>query len=300
MTLLERIEAGVVIGDGAMGTELQRAGLPTGECGEAWTLANPAVLQQIHEAYLAAGSELILTNTFGANPWVLERYGLAAEYERFNREIAGIARRAAAGRAVVLGDIGPCGHFLRPLGDVDAAELSQAFERQARALLEGGAEGIIVETMSAIEEAVAAVRAARAAGAPLVVASMAFDELPNASVRTMMGVSPEQAARELAAAGADILGANCGTQMQPASFVTVVRAYKATVSLPVMIRANAGRPELVDGAAVYRLAPEAFAEGMAPVVERGAAILCGCCGTTPAHIAALHRTYGMKPEKKRE
>ena len=143
-------------------------------------------------------------------------------------------------------------------------------------------------------------RAARAAGAPLVVASMAFDELPNASVRTMMGVSPEQAARELAAAGADILGANCGTQMQPASFVTVVRAYKATVSLPVMIRANAGRPELVDGAAVYRLAPEAFAEGMAPVVERGAAILGGCCGTTPAHIAALHRTYGMKPEKKRE
>lgn len=292
MTLLERARAGVVIGDGAMGTELQKAGLPVGECGDAWALSRPDAIQAIHEAYLAAGSELILTNSFGANPWVLERYDLAAECERINREAAAVARRAAGRAAVVLGDIGPCGQFLRPLGAVDPNELGQAFERQARALLEGGADGIIVETMSAIEEAVVAVEAARAAGAPVVAASMAFDEMPNGSVRTMMGVSPEQAARALSAAGADILGANCGTRMQPGSFVAVVRAYRAAAPLPVMIQSNAGQPDLVDGAAVYRLAPDSFAEDMKPVVEAGAAILGGCCGTTPAHIEALRRAFG--------
>jgi 5-methyltetrahydrofolate--homocysteine methyltransferase len=291
MSLLEQARAGVVIGDGAMGTELQRAGLPIGECGESWALAHPDRLQAIHEAYLAAGSEVILTNSFGANPWVLGRYELADQYERLNREAATIARRAAGGAAIVLGDIGPCGQFLRPLGEVDPARLAEAFRRQAHALLDGGADGIIVETMSAIEEAVVAVEAAREAGAPVVAASMAFDELPNGSVRTMMGVSPEQAARALAAAGADILGANCGTRMRPASFVAVVRACRGVATVPVMIQANAGQPELIDGAAVYRLPPDAFAEGMAPVLEAGTAILGGCCGTTPAHIEALHRRF---------
>ena len=294
MTLLERAHAGVVIGDGAMGTELQRAGLPIGECGDEWALRHPDVLQAIHQAYLAAGSELILTNSFGANPWVLGRYGLADQYERLNGEAAAIARRAAGREAVVLGDVGPCGQFLRPLGEVDPAELEEAFRRQARALLDGGADGIIVETMSALEEVVVAVKAARAAGAPVVVASMAFDELPNGSVRTMMGVSPEQAARALTAAGADVLGANCGTQMRSESFVAVVRAYRGVASVPVMVQANAGRPELIDGAAVYRLAPEAFAEGMAPVLEAGAAIVGGCCGTTPAHIDALRRRFQLR------
>lgn len=294
MTLLERAHAGVVIGDGAMGTELQRAGLPIGECGEAWASAHPDRLQAIHEAYLAAGSEVILTNSFGANPWVLARYELADRYERLNREAAAIARRAAGGRAVVLGDIGPCGRFLRPLGDVDPADLADAFLRQARALLDGGADGIIVETMSAIDEAVAAVAAARQAGAPVIVGSMAFDELPNGRVRTMMGVSPEQAARALVEAGAHIVGANCGTEMRFESFVAVVRAYRSASSNPVMIQANAGRPELVDGAAVYRLAPDEFAAGMALVREAGATVLGGCCGTTPAHIDALRRRFTVE------
>lgn len=294
MTLLERAATGVVIGDGAMGTELQRAGLPIGECGESWVLAHPDRLEAIHQAYLAAGSEIILTNSFGANPWVLARYELADHYERINHAAAAIARRAAGAGAFVLGDIGPCGQFLRPLGEVDPTALAESFRRQARALLDGGADGIIVETMSAIDEAVLAVEAARAAGAPVIAASMAFDELPNGRVRTMMGVSPEQAARVLTAAGADILGANCGTQMRWESFVAVVSAYRGVAAAPVMIQANAGRPELVEGAAVYRLAPDAFAEGMAPVLEEGAAILGGCCGTTPAHIEALHRAFKSK------
>ncbi len=294
MTLLEQANAGVVIGDGAMGTELQRAGLPVGECGESWALRHPDRLRAIHQAYLAAGSDLILTNSFGGNPWVLGRYDLAGDYERLNRDAAAIARQAAGREAIVIGDIGPCGQFLRPLGEVDPAELGEAFRRQSRALLDGGADGIIVETMSAIEEAVVAVKAAREAGAPVVAASMAFDELPNGAVRTMMGVSPEQAGRALVAAGADILGANCGTRMSPQSFVAIVRAYRDVAPIPVIIQANAGHPELVDGAAVYRLGPDAFAEGMASVVEAGAAIVGGCCGTTPAHIEALRRRFKMK------
>ena len=289
MNLIEKMREGVVVGDGAMGTELQGAGLPLGESGEAWALQHPDVLQAIHEAYLAAGSEVILSNSFGANPWVLARYGLADGYERIARDAAAVARRAAGRSAVVLGDVGPCGGFLRPLGDVDPDDLREAFRRQAAALLEGGADGIIVETMSAVEETVIAVEAARAAGAPLVLASMAFDELPNGSIRTMMGASPGQAARQLAAAGADVVGANCGTRMRPGSFAEVVRAYLDAVSLPVIIQANAGSPELVDGVAVYRLGPDAFADGMSSVLSAGASIVGGCCGTTPAHIRALRR-----------
>jgi len=277
----------VVVGDGAMGTELQRAGLAIGECGERWVLDHPDRLEKIHAAYVAAGSQAIITNTFGANRWVLARYGLDAEVETINRQAAAIARRAAGDRVAVLGDIGPFGGFLRPLGEVGTAELEAEFVRQARALLQGGADGIIIETMSAIEEAGAAIRAARAAGAPFVIASLAFDRLANGAVRTMMGVSPEQAAKAAASEGADAVGANCGTRMTTADFAEVTAAFAASATLPIMVQANAGSPELVDGRAVYRLTPQAFAEGMAEVVAAGARLVGGCCGTTPAHIEAL-------------
>jgi 5-methyltetrahydrofolate--homocysteine methyltransferase len=279
--------SGVVVGDGAMGTELQRAGLEIGECGERWILDHPDRLQGIHAAYITAGSQAIITNTFGANRWVLGRYGLEAQVETLNRQAAAIARRAAGTTVAVLGDIGPCGGFIKPLGEVDPAELEAEFTRQARALLEGGADGIIVETMSAIDEVVAAIRAARSAGAPFVIASLAFDRTPNGAIRTMMGVSPEQAARTIASEGADVAGANCGTRMSTADFADVVAAFAASAELPIMIQANAGSPELVEGRAVYRLGPEPFADGMAGVVAAGARIVGGCCGTTPAHIAAL-------------
>jgi 5-methyltetrahydrofolate--homocysteine methyltransferase len=277
----------IVIADGAMGTELQRAGLAIGESGEQWVLDHPDRLHAIHAAYVAAGSQAIITNSFGANRWVLGRYGLADQVEPVNRQAAVVARHAAGGQAAVLGDIGPCGGFLKPLGDIDVVELEAEFGRQARALLDGGADGIIIETMSALEEVTAALRAARAAGAPFVIASLAFDRLPNGNIRTMMGLSPEQAARALAAEGADAVGANCGTHMAFGDFVRVVAAFRTAAKLPVVIQANAGSPELVDGRAVYRLTADEFAEGMAAVVSAGARIVGGCCGTTPAHIAAL-------------
>jgi 5-methyltetrahydrofolate--homocysteine methyltransferase len=287
--------SGVVVGDGAMGTELQRAGLAIGECGERWVLDHPDRLQGIHAAYIAAGSQAVITNTFGANRWVLGRYGFDAHVETVNRQAASVARRAAGTRVTVLGDIGPFGGFLTPLGDVGFAELEAEFSRQARALLEGGADGIIIETMSAIDEVVAAIRAARSAGAPFVIASLAFDRLPNGAIRTMMGVSPEQAAHVVSSEGADVIGANCGTRMTSGDFVDVVAAFAASVGLPIMIQANAGSPELVEGRAVYRLEPGAFADGMASVVAAGARIVGGCCGTTPAHIAALSaRVRGLQ------
>lgn len=289
MNLISKCRSQVVVGDGAMGTELQRAGLAIGECGDRWNLEHPDRLRAIHEAYVAAGSEAIISNSFGANRWVLGRYGLAGQVEEINRAAAAIARAAAGQAVAVLGDIGPCGGFLRPLGDVDPAELLEEFTKQARALLAGGADGIIVETMTASEELEAGIRAAKAAGAPFVIASLAFDRMPNGGARTMMGVSPQQAAKRALEAGADAVGANCGTRMATSDFARAVAEMRQAVDLPIIVQANAGSPELVDGVAVYKLTPEEFAAGMREVVAAGANIVGGCCGTTPQHIAALAR-----------
>jgi 5-methyltetrahydrofolate--homocysteine methyltransferase len=280
-----------VIVDGAMGTQLQLAGLGLGECGSAWNLDHPERLTAIHAAYIGAGCDAVITNSFGANRWVLGRYGLDGRVEDINRSAAQIAKRAAGVGICVLGDVGPCGGLLPPLGAVDPGELLTEFTRQARALLDGGADGIIIETMTAVEEVTIAVRAARAAAAPFVVASMAFDRLPNGLIRTMMGVAPEKAAQAAIDAGADIVGANCGTSMTTGDFARVVEAFRRVTDRPVIVQANAGTPELVDGGAVYSLAPEAFADGMAEVVAAGASLVGGCCGTTPAHIAELARRF---------
>jgi 5-methyltetrahydrofolate--homocysteine methyltransferase len=274
-----------VIGDGAMGTELQRAGLVPGESGERWNLDRPEKVEAIQRAYVEAGADFIITNSFGANRWVLGRYGLADHVADVNRCAVAIARRAAGTRGV-LGDIGPFGGLLAPLGEVTLDEVRLAFRDQARALLDSGVDGIIVETMSALEEAEAAVRAARGAGARLVVASMAFDRTRKGGIRTMMGVAPGDAARALLAAGAAVVGANCGVSMAAADFVEVTRAMKAAGAEAVIVQSNAGKPDLVNGRAVYRLTPADFAAGMETVVAAGAAIIGGCCGTTPAHIEA--------------
>ncbi len=287
---IEVCSSRVLVGDGAMGTELQRAGLQPGRAGESWNLEEPARVEAIHRAYADSGSDLVLTNTFGANPWVLGRYRLADSLEQINRNAAEIARRAVPPGVFVLGDIGPTGALLKPLGDATIEQLSDAFLRQAKALLAGSADGIIVETMSAIEEAVAAVRAAREAGAPFVIGSMAFDKTKDGSFRTMMGVGPEHAARALVEAGADVVGANCGTNMAIGDYAALVTVLRSAVACPVMMQPNAGRPELVGGKTVYRLSPDGFGEAMRAVIQAGARVVGGCCGTTPAHIKALRQT----------
>jgi 5-methyltetrahydrofolate--homocysteine methyltransferase len=287
MRLVERLAERVLVADGAMGTQLQRAGLPLGVGGESWNLQHPDVVEAVHAAYLAAGCDIILTNSFGATRWVLERHGLGGRVGALNRAAARIARRAAGPDIVVLGDLGPTGQLLEPLGPVTLDELRADAEVRARALLEEGVDGIICETLTAVDEAVAFVDAALEAGAPLVIASFAFDKRPNGRVRTMMGVAPADAAARARAAGAAIVGANCGTHLEPADFAALASDLAAGSRLPVMIQPNAGQPRLEGGRAVYDMSGDEFARGMAAVVSAGAAIVGGCCGTGPEHIRAL-------------
>ncbi len=286
----------VLLADGAMGTELQRAGKPVGQPGELWNLEQPDRVEAIHRAYAQAGADLVLTNTFGANPWLQARYNLAGSVEEINRRGAETARRAVPPGVFVLGDIGPTGALLKPLGDATVEQFHEGFLRQAQGLLAGSADGIIVETMSAVEEAVAGVRAAREAGAPFVIASMSFDRAKDGSFRTMMGVRPEYAARALVEAGADIVGANCGTNMTPSDFAQLASVIRSAVPCPVIVQPNAGRPELVEGRTIYRLSPEEFGDALRAVVATGVRIVGGCCGTTPAHIAAVRRMLDGQSE----
>ncbi len=287
--LLARIveRRGPLLADGALGTELQAAGLAAGAPGEPWCVEHPELVEAVHRRYVEAGAELLLTNTFGASRPRLERHGAAGRVAELNRAAVALARRAAGERALVLGDIGPFGGVLAPVGEDAPEEALAAFLEQARALVEAGVDGIIIETMSALDEALLAVRAAREAGAPAIVASMAFDAT-RVGPRTMMGVAPEAAARALLTAGADVLGVNCGAGLELAGHAEVVRRYRAAApGVPVMVQPNAGTPRLVDGIAAYDAGPREMAAGLGALREAGAAIIGGCCGTGPAHIAAF-------------
>ncbi len=275
------LQRGVVITDGAWGTRLQELGLEPGAIPDAWNLEHPGRVEQVARDYVEAGSEVILTNTFRANRVALASAGLQDRVRDINRAGVEISRRAASGRARVAASMGPAGKMLMT-GEVTPDELEAAFGEQAAALAEGGADALLIETMSDLEEARIALRAARSTGLPVIV-SFAFDTGRNRD-RTMMGVAPEQAAAEMQAAGADAIGANCGAGIE--RFVALC-ARLAACSLPVWIKANAGLPEWRDGRAVYTSEPQPFAAHLAPLVEAGAAFVGGCCGTTPEFIRAL-------------
>jgi 5-methyltetrahydrofolate--homocysteine methyltransferase len=287
MTLMQRLAGGVLVADGAMGTQLQRAGLPIGAGGERWNVDQPDRVLAIHAAYREAGSDIVLTNTFGATRWILERHGLAGRLAELNRAAARIARQAAGPHHFVLGDLGPTGELLEPLGPVSRAELKADATARCQALLEEGIDGVICETLTAADEAAAAVEAALEAGAPLVIASFAFDRRPNGRVRTMMGVAPAEAAARARAAGAALVGANCGTNLNVGDFAALAGELAAASGLPVMIQPNAGQPRLEDGRAVYDMSSGEFAHGMEEVLRAGARIVGGCCGTGPEHIREL-------------
>lgn len=292
MTIVESLARRVLVADGAMGTELQQAGLPIGVGGESWNLDHPDCVAAIHAAYLEAGSDVILTNTFGATRWALERHGLAWRQDDLNRAAARIARRAAGPDRFVLGDLGPTGELLAPLGTLAVDDLRADASRRARALLEEGADGIICETLTSADEAEIVIGAARDAGAGCVIASFAFDKHPNGRVRTMMGVDPREAARRARDAGAAVVGANCGTRLEIRDFPALAAELAAASGLPVMIQPNAGQPRLEGGRAVYDMSSGDFAAGMETVLAAGAAIVGGCCGTRPAHIRALSAAVG--------
>jgi 5-methyltetrahydrofolate--homocysteine methyltransferase len=284
--LLDAIRHRVLLADGAMGTQLQRAGLPSGGSGEAWNLDHADRILAIHRGYVEAGSDCLLTNTFGASRIMLARHDQADRTVAINRAAVAIARAAFGDRAgFVIGDIGPFGGLMEPYGEIPRETVEAAFEEQARALVEAGADAIIVETQTALEELEIAVAAARAAGAPAVIGSIAFDRmLDSDDVRTMMGVSPEQAAEFMAERGVDVLGLNCGTGIDLGIAAAVVRRYRTVADLPVMAQPNAGQPVLEDFVVTYRETPDEMARGLPALLDAGVAIVGGCCGSTPGHI----------------
>lgn len=276
------IATGPVITDGALGTELQARGLKPGELPDLWNLTRPELVKQVIHAYVEAGSQVVLTATFRSNRITLSQHGLAEKGAELNRRGVEIARCAAKGRAVVFGSMGPSGKLLFS-GEVSSEEVSSAFFEQANAMAEAGADGIVVETMSDLEEAKLATEAAARTGLP-VVACMVFDSGRNKD-RTMMGNTPEEAARELAAAGAVVVGANCGQGIT--GYIPICRRLRAATDLPVWIKPNAGLPELVDGRTIYRTNPVEFAAHVPAMVEGGANFIGGCCGTNPDFIRAI-------------
>jgi 5-methyltetrahydrofolate--homocysteine methyltransferase len=290
-SLLEALTERPLLGDGAMGTQLMLAGLEQGNCGEAWNLTHPERVLAIQRRYAEAGSDCILTNTFGGSRIMLNRHGHAADVVEINRAGVAIARDAFGGRTgYVIGDIGPFGGLLEPYGDFTEAEVRWAFVEQASALVEAGADAIIIETQTSLEELLLGINAAQEAGAACVIGSMAYDvTLDGSTFRTMMGVDPERAAAFMEAHGAQIIALNCGTGMDMVRAREAVARYRKVSGLPVMAQPNAGQPKLVNMKVVYDETPEQMAPGVVPLLEAGARILGACCGSTPDHIRAFRQ-----------
>ncbi len=290
--ILTRLRSGhVIVADGAMGTMLQEAGLPAGMSPEAWLLENPDPVRNVHRAYVEAGAGLILTCTFGGTRTRLERPGLAERVAEVNRRAVEIGREAAGGEAYVAGDIGPLGEFLAPLGKITYEQAVEIFAEQAAALAEAGVDVLYIETMSALEEVRAAVEGAKQAEAGIpIFATLSFDS----HGRTNMGVRPEQAAETLLALGVAALGANCGATLEMTESA-VAKMHEIAPQAPLIAKPNAGLPRTVGRGVVYDATPEDMAEYARKFVALGARVVGGCCGSTPAHIAAIARAVRSYP-----
>jgi len=278
----ELLAEGAILTDGAWGTELQKRGLAAGETPDFLNLTHPEQVEAVARAYVEAGSRVVLTNTFRANRIAVAQHPQVDRIAEVNRAAVEISRRAADGRAFVFASMGPSGKLLLT-GKVSEAELREAFEEQASAQAEAGADAIVVETMADLGEARIAIEAAKATGLP-VVACMVFDSGKQRD-RTMMGVRPEQAAEELTRFGADVVGANCGTGVE--EFVAICASMASATHLPIWVKANAGLPHFDQGEVVYPCDPQHFAGHLPALLEAGADFVGGCCGTSPDYIAAL-------------
>jgi methionine synthase I (cobalamin-dependent) len=282
-TLIQELtSSGIVITDGAWGTELQKKGLKPGENPDSWNLANPRAVEEIPREYVDAGSRIVLTNTFGANRYVLEKVGLADQVRSINKAGVEISKRAASGRAQVFGSMGPSGKLLMRK-EVTSTDLQAAFDEQARAIQEGGADGIVIETMMDVREALAAITAAKRTGLA-VVACMVFDAGKEKD-RTMMGDTIESVVHSFADAGVDVIGVNCGQGVR--GFIPICKRMRGLTDLPLWMKPNAGLPSIEHGVAVYKTRPQEFADGAAELIPAGANFIGGCCGTSPEYILAM-------------
>lgn len=291
MTVLDKLyQNKILLSDGAWGTFLQDKGLQAGECPELWNITHRSDVFDIARSYLLSGSDIIETNSFGGSFFKLSQYGLGDRVSEINQSAAEISREAAGNDSHVAGSVGPTGKMLL-MGDVTEKELYAAFREQSVALEQGGADIIIIETMSAIDEASIAVRAARENTKCTVIITMTFSKTPKGEYRTMMGVSPEEMVISMKEAGAHIIGSNCGNGIE--DMIGIVKAIKAADDkIPVMVQANAGVPELIDGKTVFRETPEMMASFVPELIKAGANIIGGCCGTTPDHIRSIGKVLG--------
>lgn len=277
----------VLVSDGAWGTFLFAKGMRAGECPDAWSIERFDDVADIARSYAEAGADMVESNSFGANRFKLAHYDLQDRVSEIN-EAAARASRKGAGDKYVIASIGPTGKVLVVAKDITRDDLYDAFREQAIALERGGADAICVETMSDLDEAVCAIRAAKENTKLEVISTFTFEKSPKGQFWTMMGLSPAKAAQGALAAGADIVGTNCGNGVE--LMIEIVREMKASVpDAFILVHANAGLPENVGGIDVFPETPEMMASFVPDLIKSGANIIGGCCGTTPAHISAIKR-----------
>jgi len=274
-------EKHILLADGAWGTEFAKKGVEPGDCPELLNIERPDLVREIASSYVEAGSDIILTNTFGGSPPKLTKYGLENRLEELNEAGIRISMEAAQGKALVFASFGPTGEFLAPLGLVTESEMTAYFTRQVKAGVAEGADGFLFETMSDLSEITCAIRAVKDNSDLPLVCSMTFNKGLK-GYATMMGVEPQQAAEALEAAGADVVGSNCGSGIL--DIIDVAKLMRPATGLPLWIKPNAGLPELINGVTVYRETPDEMASHIPELIETGATIIGGCCGTTPDHI----------------
>lgn len=273
----------ILVADGAWGTEMLRRGLPASACPELWNLQKPEIIREIAASYQDAGADIVLTNTFGGNLIKLEKSGNQSKAKQLNQRGVELSREGATD-SLVFASIGPTGEFLEPLGTLSSAQAIDLFTRQAESCLIGGVDGFVLETFIALDEALCGLKAIRSLSSLPVIVSLTFAKGP-AGFATVMGITPEKAVSVLSEAGATAAGANCGSGIE--DFVGICREMREKSDIPLWIKPNAGLPALVGGETVYNDSPEKMAGWVASLIDVGATIIGGCCGTTPAHIRAI-------------